>query len=145
MKAVPVFLSLLLAATSAGAYNVFSGRTQVGETWVYPIMFQQALAPLAPMARAALKAGRCPGLAAEAGGLVHSYDFDTRLKRRGSGEFARWEVAELKLLNPSACPALDAEVTDFLRTAVPQFAEPWKDKDGNGWTRLPRIEIRLTD
>jgi hypothetical protein len=145
MKLLVAVACAVAVATPALGYNLFSGRKQLGETWVYPIMFQQALAPLAPMARDALKAGRCPGMQVAPGGVVHSYDFDARLKRRGTGEFERWEVTELKLLNPSACPALDEDVTALLRTTVPQFAEPWKDKDGNGLTRLPRIQIRLTD
>jgi hypothetical protein len=149
MKARMLLAALgALAATPAAAAQgdvVYSGRKPLGEVWVYPIMFQQTLSPLAPMAQAAVNQGRCPGLSVGADRVVHSYDFDVRMKTRGAGENKRWEVTEIALVNPSACPALDAEVTAMMRTAIPTFAEPYKDLDRNGWSRIPRIQIRLTD
>ena len=39
--------ALLGSAVSAGdSSNIFSGRTKLGEVWVYPSMFEQALTPL---------------------------------------------------------------------------------------------------
>ena len=32
-----------------------------------------------------------------------------------------------------------------MRAAIPKFAEPYKDLDGNGYTRIPRIQFRLTN
>jgi opacity protein-like surface antigen len=150
MKAI---LMLAALATSAAAVAsaaqtggvVYSGRKPLGEAWVYPIMFQQTLSPLAPLARDVVKGGQCPGLAVGADQVLHNYDFDAKMKTRGTGENKRWVVDELKLVNPSACPALDTQVTAMMRTAIPTFAEPYKDLDGNGWTRIPRVQIKLTD
>lgn len=135
-------VAAILAATPAAAD--FSGRGKLGEVWVYPSMFQQALSPLAPLAEQAVKGGQCPGLVPGADKVVHRYDFDAKFKTRGMGENKRWEIAELKLLNPSGCAILDDEVTRRMRSAIPGFAEPFRDLDDNGWTRIPRIELRLT-
>jgi hypothetical protein len=143
MKAA-LTLAILLAATSATATD-FSGRGRLGETWVWPVTFQQALAPLAPLAREAVTSGQCPNLKVGEGNVVHSYDFDAKMKTRGSGENKRWEVAELKLLNPSSCEQLDAQVAALMRDAIPKFAEPYKDLDKNGYTRIPRVQLRLTN
>ena len=70
-------------------------------------------------------------------------EFDAQMKTRGAGENKRWEVAELKLLTPSGCEALDAQVTAYMRDAIPKFAEPWKDLDKNGWTRIPAVQVKL--
>ncbi len=145
-----LLIAALASVTGAGAAqaqgsNVYSGRKPLGEVWVYPAMFQQSLSPLAPMARAAVGSGKCPDLKVGTGDVVHNYDFDARMKTRGTGENKRWEVAELKLVNPSPCPALDAEVTAMMRTTIPSFAEPYKDLDKDGWTRIPRVQIKLTD
>jgi hypothetical protein len=98
-------IAILAAATPAAAE--FSGRGRLGETWVWPVTFQQALAPLAPLARDAVTSGQCPGLKVGEGNVVHTYEFDAKMKTRGSGENKRWVVEELKLVNPSACEALD--------------------------------------
>jgi hypothetical protein len=142
MKAA-LTLAILLAATSASAAN--GGRGKLGETWVYPVTFQQALAPLAPLAREAVTSGQCPNLKVGEGNVVHNYDFDAKLKTRGMGENKRWEVEELKLVNPSGCESLDAKVASLMRDAIPLFAEPYKDLDGNGYTRIPRVQLRLTN
>jgi hypothetical protein len=136
-------VAILAAATPAAAE--FSGRGRLGETWVWPVTFQQALAPLAPLARDAVTSGQCPGLKVGEGNVVHTYEFDAKMKTRGSGENKRWVVEELKLVNPSACEALDTQVADLMRDAIPRFAEPWKDLDGNGYTRIPRIQLKLTN
>jgi len=57
---------------------------------VYPVTFQQALAPLASLAREAVTSGQCPGLKVGEGNVVHSYDFEARMKTRGTGETKRW-------------------------------------------------------
>lgn len=142
MKAA-LTLAVLLAATSAAAAN--GGRGKLGETWVYPVTFQQALSPLAPLARQAVASGQCPDLKVGEGSVVHNYDFDAKMVARGMGENRRWEVDELKLLNPSACEPLDAQVASVMREAIPLFAEPYKDLDGNGYTRIPRVQLRLTE
>jgi hypothetical protein len=136
-------MAACLMATPATAE--FGGRGRLGETWVYPVTFQQALAPLAPLARQAVTGGQCPGLKVGEGNVVHNYDFDAKMKTRGSGENKRWEVEELKLLNPSPCEPLDAQVASLMRQAIPKFAEPYKDLDKNGYTRIPRVQLRLTD
>jgi hypothetical protein len=150
MKALLVVAALAtagaaVASTAQTGGVVYSGRKPLGEAFVYPIMFQQTLSPLAPLARDLVKGGKCPELQVAADRIVHSYDFDARMKTRGTGENKRWVVDELKLVNPSACPALDEQVTAMMRTAIPTFAEPYKDLDGNGWTRIPRVQIKLTD
>jgi hypothetical protein len=146
MKTILLVAALAMAGTAAAqSANAFSGRGKLGEVWVYPVMFQQSLAPLVPLARDAVKSGKCPDLKVGADRVVHNYDFDVRMKTRGSGENKRWEVGEMKLVNPSACPALDTQVAEMLRTAIPGFAEPYRDLDKNGWTRIPRVQIKLTD
>ena len=136
-------IALLVVAAPAAAEG--GGRGLLGETWVWPVTFQQALSPLAPLARQAVTSGQCPNLKVGEGDVVHNYDFDAKLQARGMGENRRWEVKELKLLNPSACAPLDAEVASVMREAIPLFAEPYKDLDGNGYTRIPRVQLRLTN
>ena len=136
-------LAIILMASPAAAEG--SGRGKLGETWVWPITFQQALSPLAPLAREAVDSGECPALKVGAGNVVHTYEFDAKMKARGAGDNRRWVVEELKLVNPSACEALDTKVAALMRDAIPQFAEPYKDLDGNGYTRIPRIQVKLTD
>jgi hypothetical protein len=136
-------MALCLAAAPAAAEN--GGRGKLGETWVYPVTFQQALAPLAPLARQAVTSGQCPNLKVGEGNVVHTYDFDAKMKTRGNGENKRWVVEELKLLNPSACEPLDAQVASVMRESIPLFAEPYKDLDGNGYTRIPRVQLKLTN
>ncbi len=131
----------LAAAGPAAAVNGNQGR--LGETWVWPAMFEQTLAPLAPMAQNAIKSGQCPTLEGTSGKMAHKFEFDAQMKTRGTGENKRWEVAELKLLTPSGCEALDEQVTAYMRDAIPKFAEPWKDLDKNGWTRIPAVQVKL--
>jgi hypothetical protein len=149
MRASLVRTPLLLAAALALALpvsaKVTSGRVAMGEVWILPSMFNQALAPLAPLPRRAVTEGMCPGLALDADKVLHNYDFDAKMKTRGTGENKRWEVVELKNLTPSGCVALDSEVERLMRTAIPQFAEPRQDLDDNGWTRIPRIKLQVTD
>lgn len=149
MRSSLVRTPLLLAAAAALALpvsaKVTSGRVAMGEVWILPSMFNQALAPLAPLPRRAVTEGMCPGLTLDADKVLHNYDFDAKMKTRGTGENKRWEVVELKNLTPSGCVALDSEVERLMRTAIPQFAEPRKDIDENGWTRIPRIKLQVTD
>ena len=70
---------------------------------------------------------------------------DAKLKAKGSSVNRRWVVEELKIVNPSSCEALDVEVAAMMKDASPQFAEPREDLDGNGWTRIPRIQLKLVD
>jgi hypothetical protein len=142
MKSALAILALLAAAPAAAEG---SGRGLLGETWVWPITFQQALSPLAPLAREAVDSGECPALKVGKGDVVHTYEFDAKMKARGSGDNRRWVVEELKLVNPSACEPLDTKVAALMRQAIPQFAEPYKDLDGNGYTRIPRVQVKLTD
>lgn len=137
----------LLGATAADARpsQIYSGRTKLGEVWVYPSMFEQALTPLAPLTQRAVKGGLCPGLELGPNNIIHTYDIDTKMKAKGSSVNRRWEVEELKIVNPSSCEALDMEVAALMRQAIPQFAEPREDLDGNGWTRIPRIQLKLVD
>jgi hypothetical protein len=133
----------LAGAIPAAAVNGNQGR--LGETWVWPAMFEQTLAPLAPMAQNAIRSGSCPGLQGASGKVSHKFEFDARMKTRGAGENKRWEVAELKLLTPSGCEVLDAQVSSYMRDAIPKFAEPWRDLDKNGWTRIPAVQVKLED
>ncbi len=143
----PLWLAAAASALlpAAAPAKVTSGRVALGEVWVLPSMFNQALAPLAPLPRRAVSDGMCPGLTLDADKVLHNYDFDAKLKTRGTGENKRWEVVELKNLTPSGCVALDSEVERLMRTAIPQFAEPRADLDDNGWTRIPRIKLQVTD
>jgi hypothetical protein len=138
--------ALLGSAVSAGdSSNIFSGRTKLGEVWVYPSMFEQALTPLAPLTQRAVKGGLCPGIELGPNNIIHNYDIDAKMKSRGSSTNRRWVVEELKIVNPSSCEALDVEVAALMKEAIPQFAEPRVDLDGNGWTRMPRIQLKLVD
>jgi hypothetical protein len=148
MKHPIIGLALLaaLAPTPARADDrkVFSGRAALGETWVYPMKFEQALAPLAPLSGKAVREGLCPGLVADKDDVIHNYDFEARFKQRGV-ENRRWEVTELKLANPSSCAALDEQVATRMKAAIPEFAEPRVDADKNGWTKIPRIQLKMTE
>lgn len=132
----------LLAAGSAGAQN--AGRAALGEVWVYPVMFEQALRPLAPLPGRMMRENLCPGLKPDDKGLLHKYEVDVKMRTRGY-QAERWEVEDLKILNPSGCAPMDDEFARFMRTAVPEFAEPRKDLDKNGWTRIPDIQLRIVD
>ena len=101
------------------------------------------LRALLPPEQALWSGGQCPTLEGPAGKMSHKLEFDAQMKTRGAGENKRWEVAELKLLTPSGCEALDAQVTAYMRDAIPKFAEPWKDLDKNGWTRIPAVQVKL--
>lgn len=137
----------LAGATAAVAAEskIYSGRTKLGEVWVYPSMFEQALTPLAPLTERATKGGLCPGMQLGPNKVIHNYDIDAKLKSRGNSMNRRWEVEELKIVNPSSCEALDVEVAALMKQAIPQFAEPREDLDGNGWTRIPRIQLKVVD
>ncbi|TPE60531.1 hypothetical protein FJQ54_11055 [Sandaracinobacter neustonicus] len=140
MKTLIALVALVAAIPAAAAVSGNQGR--LGETWVWPAMFEQTLAPLAPMAQNAIRSGQCPTLAGKAG-VAHTFEYDAKMKTRGTGENKRWEVAELKLLTPSGCDVLDAQVTSYMQTAIPKFAEPWRDLDKNGWTRIPPVQVKL--
>lgn len=137
----------LLGSTAALAEssNIYSGRTKLGEVWVYPSMFTQALTPLAPLTERATKGGLCPGIQLGPNNVIHAYDIDVKMKAKGNSLNRRWEVSDLKLVNPSSCEALDAEVVALMKQAIPQFAEPREDLDGNGWTRIPRIQLQVVN
>ena len=139
------FLGLLGPSAALAQSNMYSGRKALGEVWVYPSMFEQALTPLAPLTERATKGGLCPGIRPGPDHVIHSYDIDVKMKAKGNSLNRRWEVQELKLVNPSGCEALDAEVAALMKQAIPQFAEPRKDLDGNGWTRIPRIQLQQVD
>ncbi|MGQ5700734.1 hypothetical protein ACUJ46_01605 [Sandaracinobacteroides sp. A072] len=138
--AVAMVAAALLLAAPAGA----SGRAPFGEIWAYPALFGQALEPLAPLAGRVARDNLCPDLAPGEDQLLHTYAFEARFAARGASN-RRWDVTDLRLLNPSGCDSLDAEVTRLLRPAVASFAEPREDMDGNGWYRLPRIQLKVTD
>ncbi len=142
-----IALAALLGSTAAFADSskIYSGRAKLGEVWVYPSMFEQALTPLAPLTERAVKGGLCPGIVLGPNNVIHSYDIDAKLKAKGNSVNRRWEVSELKIVNPSSCEALDVEVAALMKEAIPQFAEPREDLDGNGWTRIPRIQLKLAD
>lgn len=140
------FPAVILAGSPAVAAEraIPSGRAAVGETWVWPSVFQQALAPLAPLATKAVRDGLCPGLTVGANGFIHRYMFEAKFRKKGV-ENERWTVSDLRLTNPSACPALDEQVSARMRDAIPEFAWPRQDIDGNGWIRIPAIEIHATN
>lgn len=119
-------------------------KRAMGELWAYPDLFQQELAPLADLAGRATREGRCPGLAPDADGLLHVYEFEARFRTRGTSN-RRTEVTELRTLNPTGCAWLDQEMTRFMTAAIPEFSEPRTDSDGNGWYRIPRIMLRVSD
>ncbi len=116
----------------------------MGELWVWPELFGQALAPLAGIGARAVREGLCPGLAPGPDGVLHSYALEARFRVRGVSN-RRVEVTELRVVNPSGCAPLDAEVSRFMAGAIPEFAEPRADSDGDGWFRIPRIMLRVTD
>lgn len=145
LGAVALVALLGTAPAAADSSKIYSGRTKLGEVWVYPSMFEQALTPLAPLTQRAVKGGLCPGIELGPNNVIHSYDIDTKLKSRGNSTNRRWEVEELKIVNPSSCEALDVEVAALMKQAIPQFVEPRVDLDGNGWTRIPRIQLKLVD
>ncbi len=131
---------VVLVAAQAAATE----KRVMGELWAYPQLFQQSLSPLAELAGRVTREGLCPGLSAGADGLLHSYAFEARFRARGVSN-RRYEVTELRTLNPSGCAWLDAEMTRFMTAAIPEFAEPRTDTDGNGWYRIPRIMLRVGD
>lgn len=137
----------LLGANAALAEpsNIYSGRAKLGEVWVYPSMFEQALSPLAPLTGRATKGGLCPGMTLGPDKVIHSYNIDVKMKAKGNSLNRRWEVSDLKLVNPSSCEALDVEVAALMKQAIPQFAEPREDLDGNGWTRIPPIQLKVAE
>ena len=137
-----LFALIAIAAAVPAAAAVSGNQGRLGETWVWPVMFEQTLAPLAPMAQNAIRSGQCPTLANQTG-VSHKFEFDAKMKTRGTGENKRWEVSELNLLTPSGCEALDAQVTAYMKDAIPKFAEPWRDLDKNGWTRIPAVQVKL--
>ncbi len=144
-SAVAVMAVGLATATAAETNRpIPSGRAAVGETWVWPSVFEQALAPLAPLASRAVRDGLCPGLVPGENGFLHRYVFEAKFRKKGV-ENERWLVRDLRLTNPSSCPALDEQVSARMREAIPEFAWPREDSDGNGWTRIPAIELRATD
>lgn len=135
---------LLIAALLSGGAAVAQGRAALGEVWVYPVMFQQALTPLAPLSGRVARENLCPTLPIGADKVIYTYSVDVKMKSRGVEE-KRWEVTDLRLVNPSGCQVLDAEFAQLMRDAIPQFAEPRKDLDGNGWTRIPKIQLKVVD
>ena len=75
-------LAIVAAASAAQAASgqIYSGRTKLGEVWVYPSMFEQALTPLAPLTTRAVKGGLCPGIELGPNNVIHAYDIDAKLK-----------------------------------------------------------------
>ena len=146
-RACAAVLAIVAAASAAQAASgqIYSGRTKLGEVWVYPSRVEPALTPLAPLTTRAVKGGLCPGIELGPNNVIHAYDIDAKLKAKGSSVNRRWVVEELKIVNPSSCEALDVEVAAMMKDAIPQFAEPREDLDGNGWTRIPRIQLKLVD
>lgn len=132
------------ALAALPAHAVGSGMAPMGEVWVWPSMFEQALAPLAPLSGKVARDGLCPGLSIGEDRVVHKYDIEAKFRARGI-ENRRYEITDIRVVNPSGCEALDREVLAQMRQSIPQFAQPRVDSDKNGWTKIPRIEIRLTD
>ena len=133
-------LIAIVGAAPALANSENQGR--LGETLLWGAMFQQALAPLAPLAQNAIRSGQCPTLEGKTS-ISHKFEFDAKMKTRGAGLNKRWEVTELKLLTPTGCEILDEQVTAYMKDAIPKFAEPWRDLDKNGWTRMPTVQVKL--
>lgn len=140
-----VFAALVGASAVSAQSNIYSGRAKLGEVWVYPSMFEQELKPLAPLTKRVTSGELCPGFQLGPNKLIHAYDIDAKMKAKGNSLNRRWEVTDLKVVNPSSCEALDVEVLALMKAAIPKFAEPREDTDGNGWTRLPRIELSAVD
>lgn len=142
MKPFPLillgFISCLAAPLSA------SDRVASNEVYVYPALFEQALKPLAPLSTRVARDNLCPDLVVGADGVIHNFDIDVKMQGKGVAN-RRYVVTDLRLANPSGCAALDQEMARMLRTAVAGFAEPNRDKDGDGWLRLPRIRLQLVD
>lgn len=144
MRRFILIATLLAAPAFAADRPIPSGQAAVGETWVWPSVFQQALAPLAPLSTKAVRDGLCPNLVLGEGGLIHRYSYEAKFAKKGV-ENKRWVVTDLRLLNPSACPALDEKVTMRMREVIPEFAWPREDTDKNGWIKIPSVEIRAQD
>ena len=133
-----------MATAATAAPSARTGKAAVGEVWAYPVMFEQALRPLAPLSGRVVRENLCPNLPARDDGLLYKYSVDAKMKSRGFEE-ERWEVVDLKILNPSGCEAMDSEFARQMWAAIPQFAEPRQDTDKNGWTRIPDIELRVVE
>ncbi len=116
----------------------------MNEVRVSPALFEQALMPLAPLSSKVARENLCPDLNIGNDGLIHNFDIDVKMQRKGVSN-RRYVVTELRLVNPSGCAALDHEISRMMRTAAAGFAEPNRDQDGDGWLRLPRIQLRIGD
>lgn len=140
MRAFGMALSIFLAGPAAAD----TVKRVMGELWAYPQTFAQSLSPLADLAGRVVREGSCPGLAPDAEGVLHGYQFEAKFRARGVSN-RRYQVTELRTLNPSGCAWLDTEMARFMTAAIPEFAEPRADADGNGWYRIPKIMLRVID
>ncbi len=134
---------LLLSASAALAQG--SGRAALGEVWVYPVMFEQALRPLAPLSSRVMRENLCPNLKPDDKGLLYKYSLDAKMTSKGFKGSERLEVTDLKILNPSGCDQLDHEFLRQMKSAIPSFAEPRRDLDKNGWIRIPDIQLNVVE
>lgn len=142
MNSMRMVAAALLCVSALPA--LASDRVASNEVYVYPAKFQQALTPLAPLSSRVARENLCPGLAIGDDGIIHNFDIDVKMKGKGV-ENRRYVVTDLRLANPSGCAALDTEMARMMRNAVAGFAEPNRDRDGDGWMRLPRIQLRVVD
>jgi hypothetical protein len=133
---------ILTAALLATAVSQIDVRRPLAEVWVWHELFAQMVGPLAEVPGRLMAEGKCPGLKPDADNAIHTYTIDVKMKSRGVTN-RTWTVTDLRIDNPSPCEALDAEVTRYLKEAIPSFAEPRKDENGDGWTRLPRIQLKV--
>jgi hypothetical protein len=131
---------LAVMAAPVGAATI---RKAMAETWLWPELVPVALDPIGRMVPRLIADGTCPDLQVAADGRVHVYQVDVRMKKAGRTS-ERWWVEDLRINNPSSCAALDQQVADRLKAEAPVFVEPRIDANGDGWTRLPGIDLRVT-
>lgn len=144
MRKVIYAAALSVAVLDQAPLSATTDREPAAEVWVSPSMFQQSLAPLAALSGRVARENLCPEIVIGEDRVVHRYQMEAKFRSRGV-ENQRWEITDIRLLNPSRCPTLDREVTAHLRTAIAEFAQPRKDTDKNGWFLIPGIELRLVD
>lgn len=144
MRMLTLFLLLLAAPAAAQAPGdaLLGPRRASAEVWLYTDAMSAALQPLAPLAGKITREGSCPQLVVSETGALYVYQVEAKfsVKRRRDNS---WKVDDVRFVNPSGCEALDAQAKLLLAEALPKFIEPRIDADGNGWLRVPRIQLAL--
>ncbi|QMW23399.1 hypothetical protein [Sandaracinobacteroides saxicola] len=134
----PLLLALLLGAIPLNAAP--TPRLSVGDLWIDRAEMATALQPMAALARRVVNDRLCPSLVPGPGGVI--YTFDIEAKYPNSYELGTpIRPDQVRIRNPSGCPALDAEVAALMQAALPRYAEP----KGFGWLRAGKVRLQLAD